>query len=97
MAVVKMNKLTLVGLNSEKDQILEQLMALGWVQVNSQDIDADASLAQWSHYFSADNNNETIAQLENRIQQLGLALGRLSKYIGDKKPIFAPKRTVTVD
>jgi len=97
MAVVEMHKLTLVGLNSEKDRILEQLMAIGVVQVNDLDLAEAAVFAQWSHLVTKENTEGIVEVLDSQIAQAGQALARLAKYEGDKKPMFAPKRAVSLD
>jgi len=95
MAVVSMDKLTLVGLNSDKEQILEELMALGAVEITAQDLSSSELLTDWSHLVTKEDRTGTIAQLNNQLEQVELALSRLARYNGGKKPLFT-KRTVAV-
>jgi len=97
MAVVDMNKLTLVGLNTDKTDILNQLMALGVVEITAQDLDTSDHLSQWSHLITHDDRTDSIAYLNNLLEQVRFALNRLAKYNGEKKPLFTGKRTVTVN
>lgn len=97
MAVVDLEKLTLVGLNVEKDRILERLMAVGVVHLNDLDLASSEVLAQWSHLITKEDTENAVAELDTEIEQTKQALDRLAKYVGDKKAMFVPKRTVTVD
>ena len=84
MAVVSMDKLTLVGLNSDKEQILEELMALGAVEITAQDLSSSELLTDWSHLVTKEDRTGTIAQLNNQLEQVELALSRLARYNGGK-------------
>lgn len=58
MAVVDLEKLTLVGLNVEKDRILERLMAVGVVHLNDLDLASSEVLAQWSHLITKEDTEK---------------------------------------
>ena len=44
-----------------------------------------------------EDTENAVAELDTEIEQTKQALDRLAKYVGDKKAMFVPKRTVTVD
>ena len=70
MAVVNMHKLMLVGLNTDKDRILERLMATGVVEVNDLDLDSSDVLAQWSHLVIKEDCENVVAELDSQIEQV---------------------------
>lgn len=89
MAVVDLEKLTLVGLNVEKDRILERLMAVGVVHLNDLDLASSEVLAQWSHLITKEDTENAVAELDTEIEQTKQALDRLAKYVGDKRPCLS--------
>lgn len=96
MAVVSMNKLMLVGLNADKNQILSELMTLGVVEITSHDLTSSEWISQWSHLVTEEDRSDAIEALNGQIEQTAAALGRLARYNGGKKPLFAAKRSVSV-
>jgi len=94
MAVVEMNKLTLIGLNTDKEKILERLMEQGVTEI----VDKDRlSSEEWSSLMEKDGDAESVHQLDNRIEKVSSALGKLSGYTVSKKSLFESKRTISKD
>ncbi len=95
MAIVEMRRLTLIGMNSDKDRILRDLMKFGVVDIiDLQQQDADETLS----VLEKDGNQEEVAQLENELARIRGALDFLSPYrVKQKKSLFAPRRQVSVD
>ena len=87
MAVVSMNKLMLVGLNADKNQILSELMTLGVVEITSHDLTSSEWVSQWSHLVTEEDRSDAIEALNGQIEQTAAALGRLARYNGGKKPL----------
>jgi len=89
-----MNKLTLIGLNSDKEKILERLMEQGVTEI----VDKDRlSSEEWSSLMEKDGDSESVQQLGNRIEKVASALGKLSGYEVQKKSLFESKRSVSKD
>ncbi|WP_243467188.1 hypothetical protein [Acetivibrio straminisolvens] len=59
MAIVKMNKISLIGLESEKERILENLMKLGVVEIT----DSKEKMASddWKELVDVDGDNERVS------------------------------------
>lgn len=92
MAVIEMNKLTLIGLNTDKEQILEVLMELGVTEI----IDNDRLESEdWAQLMVQDGEPDSVHELDDAIDQAVVALERLSGYASEKKPLFAGRREVS--
>jgi len=82
MAIVRLNKLSVVGLNSSKEKVLSELMALGFVEIdNQEDKLADES---WGALLSKDGNEERVAEFDTSLTEVGAALDALDKYYPGK-------------
>lgn len=95
MAIVNMNKLSLIGLKSDKERILETLMKMGVVEIT--DLGEKMSSEDWSKLFSSEENAEEISNLNGKLDKISAALDYLSKFDKRKKGLFAAKRTVSIN
>lgn len=88
MAIVKMKKVTMIALQSEKGVIIEKLQKFGNLQV----ISLEEQIAEHElEELQPDNDNETVSRLESKLSQIKYSLDFLSRFNKAKKPLFAPK------
>lgn len=92
MAIVKMDKISLIGLQKDRNKIIDSLMEFGAVEIS--DIDADAYEAKWSGLIVKDGDEDRVSQLEAEIARVRSAIDYLAGYSTKKKGLFEPKRVV---
>ncbi|MFZ5985676.1 MAG: V-type ATP synthase subunit I [Bacillota bacterium] len=94
MAIVKMNKLSLIGLETDKERILESLMKMGVVEI----IDSSEKISseEWTDLVVADGDSEGVSHFDENITRVKAALEYLSKFDKRKKGMFNFKRSVNV-
>ena len=85
-----MKKLSVIGLDTNKELLMSKLMDLGSVQITEKKIDDDRVLAVLS-----DDDQEKITSLDNQISDVALALETLEKYGNKKQPLFFTRRDMT--
>ncbi len=92
MAIVKMNKLSLIGLETDKDKILDALMNMGVVEIS----ESSEKLAcdEWKDLVVQDGNSEKVALLDDRLNRVKWTVDYLSKFSSKKKGLFSSKRSV---
>ncbi len=88
-----MNKLSLIGLESDKEAIMESLMKMGVVEVTNLDQKIDEE--EWSQLVALDGNEEEVASLEEDIAKISSAIDYLAKFDTRKKGLFEPKRRLS--
>ncbi len=93
MAIVRMQKLSAIGLGSGREGLLEKLMKLGVVQLNVQENKLNDE--EWSDLVSLDENDAEAAKLENRMVEAAQALEAIERYETTKKPLFSIRRGIT--
>lgn len=86
MAIVKMQKISLIGLCEQKEAIIEGLMDLSVVQINSQE--QKLSDEQWLEISNPDSMEEATAELELKIAKAASVIDIISKYSETKSPLF---------
>lgn len=88
MAIVKMKKVTMIALQSEKNVIINNLQKFGNLEI----VNLEEQISeQGFEELQADNDNETIGRLEAKLSQIKYSLDFLGKYSNAKKPLFAAK------
>lgn len=92
MAIVKMNKISLIGLELDKERILGNLMKLGVVEVT--DSDEKMSSDEWKELVSIDGDSESVSQLDTQIDRVFAIISYLDKFDKRKKPLFSSKRDI---
>lgn len=95
MAIVNMNKLSLIGLKSDKERILENLMKMGVVEIT--DISEKMSSDEWNQLVSSEENTEEISKLNNKLDKISATIDYLSKFDTRKKGLFASKRSISIN
>ncbi len=94
MAIVKMNKISIIGLNKEKSSLIKEIMDLGVVEIGSQ----DTKLAdpEWLSYVKKDGNEAEVLNYDAKISKISEILTSLEKYDKNKKPLFYTRKTVSL-
>lgn len=91
MAIVKMKKVTMIALQSEKEEIIKNLQKFGSMQIISlEDRISEEELTD----LQADNDNENVSRLEAKLSQVKYTLDFLGRYNKTKKSMFAPKTKI---
>jgi len=94
VAIVKMNKISIIGLNKEKSSLIKEIMDLGVVEISSQ----DTKLAdpEWLSYVKKDGNETEVLNYDAKISKISEILTSLEKYDNNKKPLFYTRKTVSL-
>jgi len=91
MSIVKMKRLRLIGLRSDREELLRQLQDLGCVQIDAVPSDADPSA--WEGLLSPDS--APLEEARARGAQAREALAVLGRAAPEKKGLLDPLPTVT--
>lgn len=92
MAVVKMRKLSVIGLNSIRAPFIAELMHLGVVEITSKaDMISDE---EWMPDIFRISNSVDVSLLEAEISRISTALEAIGKYDTSKKPLFHTREVV---
>lgn len=87
--IVNMSKLTLLGVEEQREALIKSLMDLGAVEISA--VDAD-------DYEEIGNNpivNEDLSVIDGKLVMAGAALDSLNKYCPEKKGLFKTRRNIT--
>lgn len=93
MSIVRMKRLAVIGLDTEKETLISDLMELGVVQITdqTQKLAEDETFAGLA---GKDGDEEAAAALELEINRVSLALETLEKYSAEKSPLFFTRRAM---
>lgn len=89
MAVVKMNKISLLGLEKERTRLMDALMAMGVVQIS------ECSLEEEIPGVTTPENRSELARLDHMLNELSASIEILGRYAPVKKPLFSARRVVS--
>ncbi|WP_094549090.1 V-type ATP synthase subunit I [Petroclostridium xylanilyticum] len=95
MAIVKMDKISLIGLETDKEQIIESLMKMGIVEITN--IEQKGSEEEWVQFVAKDGDEGEVSRIEADISRVRSALDYLVRYDTRKKGLFEPKRKISRD
>lgn len=93
MAIVKMNKLSVIGMNSEKDALIKALMDLGVVEISSSTNKLQDE--NWAELVEKDGDEENVSLYDKELGRVENALAVLEKHGGIKKPLFISRKPMT--
>lgn len=93
MAIVKMNKISIIGLNSDKSSVIRDIMDLGVVEISSQD--SKLTDPEWLSCVSKDGNENEVLYYDAKISKISEVLTSLEKYDNSKKPLFTTRKTIS--
>jgi V/A-type H+-transporting ATPase subunit I len=90
VAVVKMNKITVLGLKEERTKLLKSLMDLGVVEITQEEPGSDIS-------DKARNINvqDELNKVDSRLSILARSIDILNSHVPVKKPLFSARRIVS--
>jgi V/A-type H+-transporting ATPase subunit I len=89
-----MKKLSVIGLVSNREELMEKLMTLGVVEITDQE--DKLSDSQWHEMVARDSDEQTVAEFESQISRVSQALSVLEKYGTGKKPLLHTKKPITL-
>ena len=92
MSIINMQRIAVIGLDTEKEKLMNQLMDFGAVELTDQS--AKLSEEIWAESTSIDEDREKITALEGQINRAEQALEVIEKYGDIKHPLFKTRRTV---
>lgn len=92
MAIIKMNKISLLGLEQEKEPILEALMKIGAVEVSSTKVDEFNE--DIDDFITQDGQEEEVQSIEEEIEKVKSAIEYFVPYDKRKKGLLASKRNM---
>ncbi len=93
MAVIEMQKLSVIGLNTRRTAFIHELMHLGAVEINSQEGQIDD--AQWLPDIFRTSNSAVVSRIEADIARVQTAIEAISAYDGAKKPLIHTRQEIT--
>lgn len=89
--IVPMKKITILGMLSQKDDILTSLMERGVMQID----DANKSFSDITEGLKTGEISKKITALESDIATIGKAISLLDVFAKNKKGLFEQKKSVT--
>ena len=95
MAIVKMQKIFLLSLVKEKQQLIDTLMKLGVVQINT--LDPQALDDEYAKLIVNDGNEQLVQEIEDKMARIKAVIDYLGKYDSRKKGLFSSGRPVEIE
>ena len=92
MSIVRMKKLSVIGLASVREELMERLMRLGVVEISAQD--AKLTDSEWKDLVSQDGNEGAVAGYEARIANVRQTLDAILRYGIGKPALFNTRKPV---
>ena len=88
-----MNKLSIIGLESDKESLLTRLMELGAVELKDQ---SEKLLEEdWAAITCRDGNEDRVSILESKLAEVQTVLDAIARYDTAKKPLFKTRKPIT--
>lgn len=88
-----MNKISIIGLNSIKRQLIKQIMDLGLVEISS--LDSKLTDPEWTSYVKKDGNENEVANLDAKISKINEVLNSLDRYDKSKRPLLSTRKSIS--
>lgn len=92
MAIVKMNKITLIALEAYKEEIIESLMNLGVVEIVN--INPEEAEDGFSKIVVRDGDEASVLDIDEQASKVKSAIDCLGRYDTRKKGMFEFKRSI---
>lgn len=92
MSIVKMKKLSVIGLSNNKEELIKHLMDLGVVELSAQDPFLDE---EWANIVVKDGNEDEVSRIDSELQKISTVLETLEQYDKSKKPLIKTRRAIT--
>lgn len=90
MAVIKMNKITVLGLTEERSALLKSLLKLGVLEIDQEEPGEDLGDKAYNLDVLTD-----LANIDEKKSKLERAIDILSRYAPVKKPILSARRVIS--
>jgi V/A-type H+-transporting ATPase subunit I len=90
-----MNKISAVGLDTVKLELVKELMDLGVVEISSQD--SKLTDPDWISYIEKDGNENEVFSFDTKISKTNLVIESLNKFDKAKKPMFSTRKAISSD
>ena len=90
-----MNKISIIGLNSIKTELIKEIMELGVVEISSQD--TKLTDPEWISYVKKDGNEDEVLDLDAKISKISEVLNSLERYDTSKKPLFSTRNSISLE
>lgn len=90
MSIVRMQRIASIGLDTEKEKLMSELMDLGVVELTQSPV--DSAETPWLKNGSIEENRQKITSLEANISRADQALEVIEKYGNLKSPLFFTRR-----
>lgn len=87
--IVKMSKISIIGMESEKKKLISTLMEMGIVDIT--DVESKLDDEEWSKLVKSDGSVDKLNEVEADIIKLESAIKYLAPYDNRKKELFQPK------
>lgn len=92
MSIINMQRVAVIGLDTEKEKLMNQLMDYGAVELTDQS--GKLSEEIWAGSTSIDEDREKAAAIEGKLNRAEQALEVIEKYGDIKHPLFKTRRSV---
>lgn len=92
MSIIKMQKVAVIGLDTDKEKLINELMDFGAMELSDQT--AKLSEEIWANSTTSDEDGEKIVSLEEKLERAEHALEVIEKYGNVKEPLFKTRRKV---
>ncbi|MCL2436655.1 MAG: V-type ATP synthase subunit I [Clostridiales bacterium] len=93
MAVVKMNKFTIIGIDDAAESFMAELMELGVTELSGQE--SKLHDEEWAPLALNRRRDLEIAEIESKLNVIDNVLKTLGTYDTSKKPLFSARRAVS--
>ncbi len=88
--IVKMNKITLLGIEEQREQLINSLMEFGAVEISN------VSNQDYAMIASHPEVREDLSHIDNKLLDVQASLDVLGRFCPEKKPLFSSKRMVDI-
>lgn len=78
MSIVKMKKLSVIGLSNNKEELIKHLMDLGVVELSAQD--QKLLDEEWANIVVKDGNEDEVSRIDSELQKISTVLETLEQY-----------------
>lgn len=92
MSIVNMQRVAVIGLDTEKEKLMNQLMDFGAVELTDQSEKLSEEI--WAQTASVDEDREKVISLEAKANRAEQALEVIDRYGDIKHPLFRTRRAV---
>jgi V/A-type H+/Na+-transporting ATPase subunit I len=99
MSIVKMDKITIVGISSEKEEVLSALMNLGAMEISEKCSEKFVAQFDKETLLQNETNNEfldrEVRDMQNTMAVMKRAIDIADGYLHEKKQMFSSKRKIS--